>query len=76
MKHYLYPSVLQKQGMEAIKESKSKNVLIHYQEMSGIKLTVFIPLLNQQIRAAIDNSAEGTTKPIYTLVLCHSFLRC
>ena len=56
MKHYLYPSVLQKQGMEAIKESKSKIVLIHYQEMNGIKLTVFLPILNQQIRAAILNS--------------------
>jgi len=42
--------------MEAIKESKSRNVVIHYKEMNGIKLTVFLPILNSQVRAAIANS--------------------
>ena len=45
--------------------------------MNGIKLTVFLPLINQQLRAAIFNStAEHYSNPLYTLVLCHSFLRC
>ena len=46
MKHYLYPSVLQKQAIDAIKKADTKNIIIHYQEMTGIKLTVFLPLLN------------------------------
>jgi len=50
MKHYIYPSVLQYQGIPAIKKADTKNVVISYQELTGIKLTVFLPLLNNQIR--------------------------
>jgi len=46
MKHYLYPSVLQKQAISALKSSKVTNVLIRYQEMTGIKLTVLLPFFN------------------------------
>jgi hypothetical protein len=78
MKHYLYPSVLQKQAIGAIKKADTKNVVIAYQEMSGIKITVFLPLLNDQIKCAVMNSGdtEQQHKPLYTLVLCHSFVRC
>jgi hypothetical protein len=50
MKHFVYPSILQKQAMPAIKSSKTNNVIIHYQELTGIKLTVMLPILNSQIR--------------------------
>lgn len=30
MKHFVYPSILQKQAMPAIKSSKTKNVVINY----------------------------------------------
>jgi hypothetical protein len=77
MKHYLYPSVLQKQAIVAIKKAETKNVIIAYQEMSGIKITVFLPLLHEQIKRAVMNSAEEEAqKSLYTIVLCHSFVRC
>ena len=60
MKHYLYPSTLQTQAIPALKSSKLTNVVIRYQEMTGIKLTLFLPLLNAQIRsAAIEQATEG-----------------
>jgi superfamily II DNA/RNA helicase len=46
MKHYLYPSSLQKQAIPALKSSKLTNILIRYQELTGIKLTLMLPLLN------------------------------
>jgi len=87
MKHYIYPSVLQREAIPVIKkgapDGQSKNIIIKYQEMSGIKMTVFLPLLNTQIRAAITATAaaaeddESTSKQtLFTLVLCHSFMRC
>lgn len=50
MKHFVYPSILQKQAIPAIKSSQTKNIMIHYQELTGIKLTVMLPVLNHQIR--------------------------
>ena len=79
MKHYLYPSVLQKQAITALKSSKVKNVLIRYQEMTGIKLTVLLPLFNAQIRAAAMQTVtvpENEQVEFYSIVICHSFIRC
>jgi hypothetical protein len=56
MKHYLYPSTLQTKAIVALKSSKLTNVVIRYQEMTGIKLTVFLPLFNAQIKAAAIQS--------------------
>jgi superfamily II DNA/RNA helicase len=76
MKHFVYPSILQKQAIPAIKQAQTKNIIIYYQELTGIKLTVMLPVLNAQIRQAVQNSALDTIKPLYTVVLCHSFIRC
>ena len=46
MKALVYPSVLQKEAIPVLKKKKSPNVIIRYSSMSGIKLTVLIPLLN------------------------------
>ena len=72
MKSFLYPSVLQSAGIPVIKSSAQKNILLKYSEMSGVKLTVFLPLINTQIKHAILQSAGGSEKVVYTLVLCHS----
>lgn len=50
MKHFVYPSILQRQAMPAIKTSQTKNIVINYQELSGIKLTYLLPCLNNMIR--------------------------
>lgn len=42
--------------------------------MSGVKLTVLLPLLNQQIKHAVKATNDG--KITYTVVLCHSNGRC
>ena len=77
MKHFVYPSILQKQAIPAIiKQAQTKNVIVFYQELTGIKLTVMLPILNAQIRQAVQNSALDVSKPLYTIVLCHSFIRC
>ena len=62
--------------MEPIKNKKKKNVIIKYQEFNGIKLTVFLPLLNNQMRQAITESitSEGSAL-IHTAVICHSKAR-
>jgi hypothetical protein len=76
MKSYIYPSVLQNQAIPAIKKAETKNVVICYQELTGIKLTVFLPLLNSQIRQAVQNSVADSPQSLYSVVLCHSFVRC
>lgn len=76
MKHFIYPSVLQNQAIPAIKKAETKNVVINYQELTGIKLTVFLPLLNNQIRQAVLNSVADSPVPLFSVVLCHSFPRC
>jgi len=46
MKSYQYPSVLQSAAIPVIKKSDQKNMVIRYSEMSGIKMTVFLPIVN------------------------------
>ncbi len=59
MKAFVYPSVLQKEAIPVLKKKKkSPNVIIRYSSMSGIKLTVLIPLLNQLIRDVVSNPAK------------------
>ena len=76
LKTYVYPSVLQKQAMPAIKQAPTPNIVINYQEMAGIKLTFLLPLLNNLLRSAIENSLADSPKPMCIVILCHSFLRC
>ena len=76
MKSYIYPTALQKQAMKALKNKKQKNVIIKYQEFNGIKLTIFLPMLNNQMRHAITESVinEDSTA-IHSAVICHSKAR-
>lgn len=74
MKHYLYPSVLQKETMPILKKkSKNQNVIIRYSSMSGVKLTVLLPTLNQLIREVVTSES---TEARYVAILCHSAFRC
>ena len=82
MKTFIYPSLLQKQAIPALKNSKSgKNVVIRYREMNGIKLTVLLPLLHNQIKHNImeqakENADEDSSTPlVVSIVLCHTQLR-
>ena len=72
-KLFLYPSVLQKAAIPVLKKGEQKNVIIRYSEMSGIKLTLLLPLINQQIKHAL---ASENDKIIYSMVLCHTNSRC
>ena len=48
MKQFIFPSVLQSAAMPLLKKrSTQKNVIVRYSEMSGIKLTLLLPLINQ-----------------------------
>lgn len=53
------------------KKNKNMNVIIRYSSMSGIKLTVLLPLLNQLFRDVFSS-----TDSEYLLILCHSAIRC
>ena len=76
MKSYIYPTALQKQAMEVLKSKQNKNVIIKYQEFNGIKLTVFLPLVNNQIRHSITESFSTEGSPdIHSAVICHSKAR-
>lgn len=75
MKQFVYPSILQKQGIPAIKNAKTANICLQYQELSGVKLTYMLPMLNQQLRDSISVLGTGS-KPFFSVVLCHSFQRC
>ena len=44
--------------------------------MSGIKLTLLMPIINQQIKYAITESEDIGDKISYSVVLCHSIIRC
>ena len=62
--------------MEALKNKKNQNVIIKYQEFNGIKLTVFLPLVNNQIRHSITESFSSEGSPdIHSIVICHSKAR-
>ena len=44
---YIYPSVLQNAAIPVLKKNENKSVIIKYSEMSGIKLTYLLPIINQ-----------------------------
>jgi ribosome-interacting GTPase 1 len=46
MRTFIYPSVLQSAALPVLKKSDQKNVIIRYSEMSGIKLTLLLPIFN------------------------------
>jgi hypothetical protein len=74
LKSYVFPSVLQKEALPAIKgKGKSNNVIVRYSSMSGIKLTVLLPVLNQMIR---EVAANPTGDGHAVVILAHSALRC
>ena len=73
MNGYIYPSVLQSAAIPVLKKNEKNSVIIKYSEMSGIKLTYLLPIMNQQIKEAV---AEDDNKVLYTMVLCHSMKRC
>lgn len=77
MKTFVYPSVLQKQAMPPLKKANgAKNVILRYREMNGIKLTVLLPTLHNQIKSSImAQAADPTSPPVASLVLCSSQLR-
>ena len=56
MKTFIYPSVLQKEAIPVLKKKNNSNnyVIIRYSTMSGIKLTVLLPLINQLIRDVVS----------------------
>lgn len=56
MQSYVNPSVLQSAAIPVLKKEKasdSRNVIVKYSEMSGIKLTVLVPVLDKQIKYAV-----------------------
>jgi len=73
MREFVYPSVLQSAAIPALKKTEAKNIIVRYSEMSGIKLTLLLPVLNSQIKHAVVNDEEGL---LYTLVLCNTNARC
>jgi hypothetical protein len=46
-------------------------VIVRYSAMSGIKLTVLLPVINQLIKDAVSS-----TDVCYVALLCHSAMRC
>ena len=71
---YVYPSVLQSAAIPVLKKNEKNSIIIKYSEMSGIKLTYLLPIMNQQIKEAV--TIESDEKVLYTMVLCHSMKRC
>jgi hypothetical protein len=71
MRAFVYPSVLQSAALPVLKKSEQKNVIVRYSEMSGIKLTLLLPIINQQIKHVVQ-----TEKLTYSIVICHSNARC
>ena len=72
MKTFLYPTVLQKKSMSSVKSTKNSNIIIRYTEFNGIKLTVFLPLLHNQIKNAIMQMAEEKPQMTYSSIVTHS----
>ncbi len=79
MKTFVYPSVLQKQAIPALKKGAASNVIIRYRELNGIKLTVMLPMIHNQSKHAILEQAKKVAsgegdddKVVASLVLCHS----
>ena len=59
-----------------LKKSKSNDVIIKYSMMSGVKLTILLPTINQLIRHVVTNVTSSESDCFYVMVLCHSHLRC
>jgi hypothetical protein len=83
MGSFIYPSVLQREAIPAVKKVMTKkgehtSMVIRYTEMNGIKLTVLMPIFNAQIRQAVARAADeaASSKYLYSIVLCHSSMRC
>lgn len=76
MKTFVYPSVLQSAAIPVLKSTDKKAVIIRYSEMSGIKLTLLLPIINQQTKYAVSESESLGDKVAYSVVLCHSNIRC
>ena len=74
MHEFIYPTVLQSAAIPVIKKSESKNIIIRYNEMTGIKLTLLLPIINQQIQYVIKRiQAEDDDQTIvYSLFICHT----
>jgi hypothetical protein len=47
MKTFVYPSVLQSAALPVLKSTDKKAVIMRYSEMSGVKLTLLLPIINQ-----------------------------
>ena len=76
MKTFVYPSILQKQAMPPLKAAGgARNVIIRYREMNGIKLTVFLPMLHNQIKFGVTSQAEEDDTMVGSFVLCNSQMR-
>lgn len=73
LKTFVYPSVLQKEAIPVLKTKKNANVILRYSSMSGVKLTVLLPVLNHLIREVASGADEDTH---YLGILCHSARRC
>ena len=76
MKTFVYPSVLQSAAIPVLKSTDKKAVIVRYSEMSGIKLTLLLPIINQQTKYAINEAETLSDNVAYSLVLCHSNIRC
>ena len=73
MQAFVYPSVLQSAAIPVLKKNEKNSVIIKYSEMSGVKLTYLLPVVNQQIKEVV---ASEDDKVVYSMVLCHSNSRC
>ena len=91
LKSYIYPTILQRQALEPLRKvaknkataGAPKNIIIRYKELNGIKLTVMLPVLNNQIKDAISmmadsmgTSSDDTAPLLYSTIMCHSHMRC
>ena len=77
MHQFVHPTVLQSAAIPVIKKSDSKNIIVRYSELSGIKLTLLLPLVNQQIQHVIKQFQGDEKQPLtYSLFLCHTNQRC
>ena len=72
MKTFLYPTILQKKAMSSVKSSKISNIIIRYAEFNGIKLTVMLPMLHNQIKNAIKFMTEDKPLVTYSALVTHS----
>lgn len=60
--------------MPVLKKSESKNIIIRYAEMSGIKLTLLLPIINKQMQHVIKaiSEEEDQAQVVYSMFICHT----